>query len=273
MTTTPTLAHRPEQRTGLPQGTLVEEAIWEAARAQAREILHDDDELRSLTTGVPDAEWNGIYRARPRPATPARDLVARATALFADLGLPFTWHLGPDTDPGIEAALQAAGLTFEEEEPGMLVALDHRHSGPPRVPANIELVPVSTAEQLDLWAAVLTGCGPAHHPLAEARRRAALDTGGAARAPHVLAIADGHPVGCAAVFLTGHGAVVDHVVTVPEARHRGIGTLLTAWALGTAHLEGQRTAVLTASPQGRGIYARMGFRVVSVVRRYRWTPR
>jgi hypothetical protein len=41
-------------------------------------------------------------------------------------------------------------------------------------------------------------------------------------------------------FLTGPAAVVDHVVTVPEARNRGIGTLLTGWASATAHRHGQR---------------------------------
>jgi ribosomal protein S18 acetylase RimI-like enzyme len=240
-------------------GHLVDEAVWQAACALAGELLCDD-ELRAFCTGLDDAEWNGVHRARPRPSTPPADLVARATALFA--GRPFTWHLGAGSDPAMGAAL--ADLPFEEEEPGMVATLDHRHETMLRPPSGVELVAVSTDEQLRDWVEVLAG-GPGQEALTAVRRPAAL--GGPA--PHVLAVVGGKPVGCAAVFLTEAAAVVDHVVTARQARNRGIGTLLTRWALATAHRAGQHTAVLTASPQGEGIYERFGFRAASVVRRYR----
>jgi ribosomal protein S18 acetylase RimI-like enzyme len=247
----------------LAPGTLVDEAVWQAAGALAGEVLRDDEELRAVATELDDAEWNGVYRARPRAGTAPVELVARATALFA--GRPFTWHLGANSDPAMQGAL--ADLPFEEQEPGMVATLDARHGSVPQPPAGVELVTVTTEEQLRDWAGVLTG-GPGHEGLAAVRRPAAL--GGTA--PHVLALLDGHPVGCAAVFLTDAAAVVDHVVTAHQDRHRGIGTLLTRWALATAYRSGQRTAVLTASPQGQGIYERLGFRTVSVVRRYRSAP-
>jgi GNAT superfamily N-acetyltransferase len=241
-------------------GTLVDEAVWLAAGALAGEVLADHDELRAVCTGLDDAEWNGVYRARPRRGTSPADLVARATALFA--GRPFTWHLGAGSDPAVEAAL--ADLPFEEEEPGMIATLDSCHETAPAPPRGVQLVAVTTDEQLRAWVGVLTG-GPGHAGLAAIRRPAAL--GGLA--PHVLALVDGQSVGCAAVFLTEAAAVVDHVVTAAPARHRGIGTLLTHWAVATAYRSGHRTAALTASPQGRGIYERLGFRTVSVIRRYR----
>jgi GNAT superfamily N-acetyltransferase len=240
-------------------GTLVDEAVWQAARTLAGEVLRDDDELRAFGTGL-DAEWNGVHRARPRPGTSAADLVARTTALFA--GRPFTWHLGAASDPAVEAAL--ADLPFEEEEPGMVAALDDPSVTVSAPPPGVELAVVTTGEQLRTWVGVLSG-GPRREGLPATRRPAALG----APAPHVLALVDGLPVGCAAVFLTETAAVVDHVVTARQARNRGIGTLLTQWALATAYRSGHRTAVLTASPQGRGIYQRLGFRTVSIVRRYR----
>jgi ribosomal protein S18 acetylase RimI-like enzyme len=262
-------------------GILVDEGVWQAA-ALVGQVLRDTDELRAVTTGLDDGEWNGVYRARPEPGTAPASLVARATALFA--GRPFTWHLGSDSDPAVEAAL--ANLPFEEQEPGMVATLDDRCATLPTAPAGVQLAAVATDEQLRTWVEVLAG-GPGHEQLAVVRGPAAL--GGPASpsapvpapapaptparahvaAPHVLALLDGHPVGCAAVFLTGVGAVVDHVTTARTARNRGIGTLLTRWALATAYRRGQRVALLTASPQAQGIYERLGFRTVSVVRRYR----
>lgn len=239
---------------------LVDEAVWRATLTLAGEVLQDDDELRAFRTGLDDAEWNGVHRARTRPGTTAARLRARATELFA--GTPFTWHLGATSTPDVEPAL--AGLPFEEQEPGMVADLSRVDDAPPTSPDGVELLPVTTGDELATWVEVLTGGRP-DRGLAEVRRPAAL--GGPA--PHVLAVAAGRAVGCAAVFLTDPAAVVDHVVTASDARNRGIGTLLTRWALTTARQAGHRTAALTASPSGQSIYTRLGFRPVSIVRRYR----
>ncbi len=58
------------------------------------------------------------------------------------------------------------------------------------------------------------------------------------------------------------------VVTLPEARSKGIGTAMTLAALREARRAGYRVAILTASPYGERIYRRVGFREYCTISRY-----
>jgi len=62
------------------------------------------------------------------------------------------------------------------------------------------------------------------------------------------------------------------VVTLPEVRRRGIGAAMTLRVLHEARAIGYRVAVLTASPDGIGVYRRIGFREYCLFRRYEWGP-
>lgn len=58
-----------------------------------------------------------------------------------------------------------------------------------------------------------------------------------------------------------------YVVTLPEVRRRGIGASMTLRVLREARAMGYRVAVLTTSPDGIGIYRRIGFRAYCWFRR------
>ena len=96
--------------------------------------------------------------------------------------------------------------------------------------------------------------------------------------PHLLAILDGTPVGCAAVLVgDGRGgrppaAWVEDVVTTAAVRRRGVGACVTRACLDLARSRGLDRAALTASPDGHRIYRRLGFRERCRVVRYRYPP-
>jgi ribosomal protein S18 acetylase RimI-like enzyme len=141
-------------------------------------------------------------------------------------------------------------------------------TGPPTppVPAGLVVVEATTPEQLADFARVWSG---------GAGRAAIADLARLRSAPaftNLLGLLDGVPVATAAAF---HGPVageVQHVVTMAAARRRGIGAVLTAAAWAAIRGRGASAAVLTASPDGEGIYRRLGFRTVGTVRRYQWRP-
>ena len=81
------------------------------------------------------------------------------------------------------------------------------------------------------------------------------------------------PVASAELFVAERVAAVHHVVTVPEARRRGIGSAMTLRLLHDARALGYRVGVLTASPSGIGSYRRFGFREYCEFRRFEWEPR
>src|SRR5204863_8658897 len=83
---------------------------------------------------------------------------------------------------------------------------------------------------------------------------------------------EGRPVASSGLMLWGGVAAVYNVATVPEARRRGIGTAMTWAAIDHARGLGYHVALLGTSVGGRGIYERMGFRQVEVIREYLWEP-
>ncbi len=269
-------------RPSLAVRELVDDALWSVHRDGAAEVLRDDDRARSATTRVDDAEWNGVLRARPAPGQTPDELVQELLAPYVRTATAMLWHTDGDVDPGLEAALRAAGLTVVEQEPAMVADLDP-------IAVAVEAPPGVVVQEVDdlvglrAWMCVLLGLDPRAEAAVPERVRPRLSAlvaaragvalpGGDRHAPHLLATADGLPVGCAAVFTSGPAAVVDHVVTARPWRGRGIGTALTRAAMAAGSAAGHDRAVLTASPDGVGILRALGFTPVGDVRRYRWSP-
>jgi len=69
--------------------------------------------------------------------------------------------------------------------------------------------------------------------------------------------ADGRPVAVAMSYRTGEAVGIYGVATIASARRRGYGSALTR-----ALLEPDLPAVLSPSPEGEGIYRRLGFEPV-----------
>jgi GNAT superfamily N-acetyltransferase len=67
-------------------------------------------------------------------------------------------------------------------------------------------------------------------------------------------------------FESGDGDVaVSAVATLPAAQGAGIATRLLAVALGEARRRGAVTTTLQASPKGRPVYAKLGYRELGVM--------
>jgi GNAT superfamily N-acetyltransferase len=79
---------------------------------------------------------------------------------------------------------------------------------------------------------------------------------------------DGRPVGSAGLRVGAGVAGVYNVATPPDQRRRGIGAAMSFAAMRAAHDLGYEIALLGASPLGRGVYERLGFRDVCVVKEY-----
>jgi len=82
----------------------------------------------------------------------------------------------------------------------------------------------------------------------------------------VLAERDGVPLSTALGGVVDNVVVIYNVATVPEARGRGLGRLVTLAALHDARARGAGAAVLESSEMGYGLYGGLGFQDVG---RYR----
>lgn len=121
------------------------------------------------------------------------------------------------------------------------------------------------AETVGDWVRVWTG-NNAPGPLTDALASTGL--GPARPVYHLVVRVQDEPVACAAAVLHRDALAVEHVVTLPEQRGRGLGTAVTRAVMELGRARGCTTAVLTSSPDGSGIYCRLGFEMQGRVRRY-----
>lgn len=199
-------------------------------------------------------------------------------------GVPALWALWPGTEGYAltEAAARDAGLSFIEEEPLMVLPLTGANAV-----ESAALDPVSdeaggdgvrievchTEAELTEWAAFWAAedAQPDDVPRIVAALAPFAGLTGAAgdrAVTHLIARSGDAVVGCAAAVVVGASAAVEHVIVDPGWRSRGIGSRLTRAAIDVATQAGAAACVLTASPDGEGLYRRLGFTDVCRVRSY-----
>jgi GNAT superfamily N-acetyltransferase len=232
----------------------------------------DDGEVRWTIGGSPIDYHNAVVAADLRPDR-ADDVIAESIQLLKARNVPGSWHVGPSMRPSdLGDRLLAAGFVHGGAEPGMAVALadltDERIG-----PADLRIARITSDEALSTWAATLArgfGEGPKEADwVAEVYRREGY--GDPWR--HYLAYLDDEPVATATIYLDAGVAGVYFVMTVPEARRRGIGAAITRAAVHQARDAGVQYAVLGSSPAGRSVYTSLGFREYCLVHLYEWSPR
>lgn len=246
------------------------DVLWQgcAAYSAAGATVVQHDRIRWFATGVDYEGLNGVFIGPGTPAVP----VEAALRTFHQLRVPALWHVaGGEQGPpsGSEPITRHPGMSWYEAEPLMMTTL-HRYE-PPHV-AGLSIMPAYGPAGIRTWAQVWTGLTGG--PVLDGTVRCRIAAGPAFT--HLVAVLRGRPVGCAAAFVGEQAGEqvgeVQHMLTLPGVRGRGVGTALAIAALRVIAAAGARTAVLTSSPDGMRLYQRLGFRRVGSVRRYLWSP-
>jgi ribosomal protein S18 acetylase RimI-like enzyme len=247
---------------------LAEQTIWEGLRIYAQApgtSIVESDVVRAICTGVPYEGFNAAIGRGLR----ARKRIDGVMELFRDASLRMLWHVWP-ADRELESALIERGLVFYEEEPAMVAELAVEPTRPP--PIDVHIRRARDLDDLHTWVRVLSGSSNETFVHRVAELRGAVDRRTGARFEHLLGLVDGDVVATAAVFHGTRAAEIQHVATERSHRRRGLGTAITLAALELVRRQGRRYAVLTASPDGFGIYERLGFETVATVRRFLGSP-
>jgi ribosomal protein S18 acetylase RimI-like enzyme len=233
--------------------------------------LHDGPKSVWLDAGLSDSYFNSVVQADLGPDEVDAEIEA-VIDHFRRRGQSFMWHVGPATRPAdLDSALLAHGLTHAETEPGMAIELDRIRADAP-APAGLTIETVRDRKMLETWVDVWL------FPLPVEVRPPYVDVwyerGLGEDLPWRLYLGrlDGEPVATSMIVLAEGVAAVHYVVTVPEVRRRGIGEAMTRYVLREARNLDYRVSVLTASPDGIGIYRRLGFQEYCQIRRYEWAP-
>ena len=209
---------------------------------------------------VPFALFNSIVDARLAP----EDVDRTIQFLIADSNarqVPLLWWIGPSTQPAnLGGTLTRNGFRIVDNDPGMAVALENLNEDL-RSPTglSIELArdedawwewsrtmalgfefPPAATFAIDVWYKFLSLID--------------LDT-----VQPYLARLDGEAVATSLLFLGAGVAGIYSVATIPTARRKGVGALVTLHPLLQARARGFKAGVLEASEMGEGMYRALGF--------------
>jgi len=247
----------------------VEDGLVECFRsfsALPNAVIDERDDVLAVRTGLPLTFLNGVARTSFGPD--AEDRIRETVAWFRDRGTPFRWWLTPSVQPpDLIRKLAANGLRHFYFATGM--AADISDGGPIRDVSGLEIIRVADQSTLSTWIDVFAE-GFSMPDKAKTVWRdvySRLDTW-----RHFLGILDGKPIATTSLCLGGAIGGIFHVVTLPEARGRGVGAAITAAALRDAASAGCRVAALQSSEMAVSVYRSIGFEVCCELELYDWKP-
>lgn len=256
------------------------EAIERTNRCGWRELgvcprfeVQDRPDALWFASGVPMSPFNGVVGAR-LTADNADGVIEEAIDYFGSRSLPFSWAIGPLSTPtDLGDRLGARGFKAEEAQAGMAIDLETLADGVPMA-EELEIERVFGEGMLGTYADLVSkGFGMPEGPGAEFMSIIAEATAGPDRTSWgYVGRLDGKPVATSGVVVAGGGALVVNVVTLEEARGRGIGAAMTHRPLADVKALGYRIGTLEATAMGYPVYIRLGFEEYCRRQEYVWTP-
>jgi Acetyltransferase (GNAT) domain len=190
----------------------------------------------------------------------AEDFLRRASEFFSARGRGFSiWvRTGQDADSDLAAAAEAAGFQAVYKMPEML--LDEELATKP-LPAGAELRQLSSeSEAPDFWQVAKVAYASNGFPpevfAGYTNHSGLLAENVAAFAVHL----DGKPASIAMTIVSHNVAGIYWVGSVERARGLGLGRAVTVAATNAGFALGAEIASLQASPMGKPIYTKLGYK-------------
>jgi ribosomal protein S18 acetylase RimI-like enzyme len=237
-------------------------AFWSAYGRGHGSTLQSTPNVIWFYTGIQVPLFNGVISAKLK----YDDVKATIDSLQSKIdeqGAPALWWLGPSSTPeNLGALLEQYGLHAAGEVPGMAVDLAEMKSMPKTI-ENLMIQKVSNAQMQALWARTAAIGSEFPDSADEAEKLEVSLTDLHYKAQHrYIGFLDGAPVSTSAMVLDSGLAGIYAVATIPEARRKGIGEIMTVMPLLEAMRSGYRVGILQASSMGYPIYKRIGFQDV-----------
>ncbi len=185
-------------------------------------------------------------------------------AKIEEQGAPAFWWVGPRSKPNdLGSLLEQLGAQPAGEIPEMAMELASLDDKPGAI-TDFTIQKVNNPEMQALWARIAAvGTGfPDSATDAMVRVEAKLTGPQYEAQRRYIGFLNGTPVATSALVLDSGVAGIYAVATLPEARRKGIGRLMTVMPLLEARKLGYRVGVLQSSSMGHSVYEKLGFRDV-----------
>ncbi len=239
-----------------------------------RAEVHQEPGLSWSITDLPFSLFNSVMRTRltTDEVDAAIDCaVARAKARK----VPISWWTGPSTQPAdLALHLRKHGFCESEVAPGMAVDLAHLTEVHPTLPGLTVEIARDAASRAEWGLTSSLGFG-SNGEFAEHVGSVWSDLLSCVRMDTIvpyLGRLNGKPVATSMLMYGAGVAGIYAVATLPEARRKGIGAVMTAMPLQAARDAGYTVGILQASEMGVGVYRSLGFREYCKIYEYVWRP-
>jgi len=232
---------------------------------------YEDEYLKRIVLFAPEwPSFNSVHLAQMEPNILDKK-IEEMIQYFRNLKLPWTWYTGPSTKPNnLGEHLLSHGMTHNSDMPGMAMELDQLKETPPE-PENFTIEKVEDEDTLKDWIEAASD----GYNLPESTRNllheieSSLGFRKYSNKSNYVGYMNEKPVATALMILDYGVAGIFAVSTIPEARRKGIGTLITAKPLLKAREMGYKVGVLHSSPMGLKVYSRLGFKEYCKIGIYR----
>lgn len=239
-------------------------AFWSAYGKVEGSTLQVTPKVVWFYTGIEDPLFNGVLYIESDPIsvkTTFDDLQTR----IEEQGSPAFWWAGPQSNQEeLGKLLERQGLQSLGDGPGMAMDLELIDDKLETI-ANFSIQKVHSKEMQALWAQTAgVGTGGFSDIAIESFIKAEVSMNKQLynTQPRYIGFLDGTPVATSAMVLDSGVAGIYAVATIPEARRRGIGTIMTVIPLLEAKKLGYRVGILQSSAMGYSVYQKIGFRDV-----------
>lgn len=245
-------------------------AVISAFRKWPRVEVHDEAEIIWSMTDIPFPLFNSIMRARLLPER--IDAVIQPIITQAESrNVPLLWWTGPTTQPAdLGSHLERHGFVSDGQMPGMAVDLANLNENLP-MPKGLTVQRVTDDETLKRWSQVCA----AGFGMPDFAANAFYDFMCHVDPDTILAYLgwwNDQPVATSLVMLAAGVAGIYNVATIPEARRKGIGAIITLSPLREARDRKYKVGILHASDMGADVYRSLGFQEYCKIGQYVWQP-
>jgi GNAT superfamily N-acetyltransferase len=222
--------------------------LWRLlAEGSGGSVRNDDGVLAAIVPTSPDRSiFNSVFYEDGGRLLDSLDSIAAA---YEGAGIVAWTVWVPEADTETAAGLERAGHVFDAEPRAMAMEITELRAPDPDPSIGIR-------DELDM---------PEVARLNEIAYGWAPGEFGAVASTEIpgthayFASIDGETVGCVVGWDYEDDTQIAWVATLPEARGRGVSTLLMAHAIAEAGKRGQLTTTLVATKLGRPVYDRVGY--------------